>query len=1082
MAELGAYWVNVAVTAKGIKAQLDKEIGNPLKDTGGKAGDEAGKTFAQRFEAQTGKSLDRFGKGALIGAAALGVGLFKAAGAAGNLEAAIAANEQVLGDASSAVQDFGEHAIENVGLSERAALEAATSFGQLGKIIGLTGRPLADFSTGLVTAAADMAAFKDVPVQQALEDLQSGFAGSTEVLRKYGIFLDDAGLKQAYFRETGEKVTGTLTAQQRILATHSEIMRQGADMWGQAERESGGFARAQDNLKAALENASASIGASVLPAVTGLVTGLGHAVTAIGGVNDATGGMVGNLLAIGTAGLGAAGGLAVLIDKGSKARKAFEGMGTMSKRAVVGLGAVTVAITAGVIAYDALTSHSREVEAKTRAAADALGDATKQAWDLADAASAAAGEMDGLAIAQEAFGRAIVGTDDELEQAFGTIGIQIKDAGAALIEMAGDPVVALQRLGKEAGLSEDNIGLLTEVILRFASTSNDYATGSVDDLAASIYAIGEAGGMTADEARELAAELYPVADAIETVWDAANTRDLDSMAAELLNTAVAADESAEALIKQAEAQAGGSRNGEKAYEVYVKLQEIIADLPPVQREAALTALGWADGMGAAAAAIREVAAGAEGMPADMQAVNQIMSDLGDQFDEMVQQAKGYLDVIGGADWGRTAFEGAATGMSRFNEQHFGLARIMAESEAAVDQLADSFKNADGTINQSAVSFDLTTEAGRGAQSALEGVASALETKFVAAYDNANGSVDDFIASGAQIRAEFIEQALAAGIDADQVEALADKLGLTEGDYRARFELSGVEEAQLKLSLLDGSLELLPESVRLRIAALVADGEFVAAADLAQSELNKHPATIQAIADTAVAEAGIRDVTEQERVSTIIADALTTEAAQGLDVTAKERIADIIANAVTETADAGLDGTAAERRIADILANALTSEANSDLGLTAAQRTAIIQAIGSGITGVDDALNNAARNRTAYITVRRVDGGGYQYGPGAQVARALGGYIDRPEIGLYGEDGAEAILPLTKPWRMAELLSDPRILTPVLGALPLEPASASGGGAPSFDVRVYVGDREITDIVRTEFRQRDRRALAGSRHQ
>jgi hypothetical protein len=51
-----------------------------------------------------------------------------------------------------------------------------------------------------------------------------------------------------------------------------------------------------------------------------------------------------------------------------------------------------------------------------------------------------------------------------------------------------------------------------------------------------------------------------------------------------------------------------------------------------------------------------------------------------------------------------------------------------------------------------------------------------------------------------------------------------------------------------------------------------------------------------------------------------------------------------------------------------------------------------------------------------------------------ILRAEGGYVDRPELGWTGEAGAEAVLPLTRPGRIRQLLGDPRISGPIYDAL------------------------------------------------
>jgi hypothetical protein len=49
--------------------------------------------------------------------------------------------------------------------------------------------------------------------------------GQAEPLRVFGVFLDDLSLKNELFQITGEKVTGTLTSQQKMVAAYSQILR-----------------------------------------------------------------------------------------------------------------------------------------------------------------------------------------------------------------------------------------------------------------------------------------------------------------------------------------------------------------------------------------------------------------------------------------------------------------------------------------------------------------------------------------------------------------------------------------------------------------------------------------------------------------------------------------------------------------------------------------------------------------------------------------------------------------------------------------------------------------------------------------
>lgn len=88
-----------------------------------------------------------------------------------------------------------------------------------------------------------------------------------------------------------------------------------------------------------------------------------------------------------------------------------------------------------------------------------------------------------------------------------------------------------------------------------------------------------------------------------------------------------------------------------------------------------------------------------------------------------------------------------------------------------------------------------------------------------------------------------------------------------------------------------------------------------------------------------------------------------------------------------------------------------------------------------------ALNQLARNRQAFVNVSTVTGGQIVRSGMPNVRSAQGRYVDRFMVSSLGEEGPEAVLPLTKPSRLAQLLTDDRIRRPVVDAL----GGAPGGG-------------------------------------
>jgi hypothetical protein len=203
--------------------------------------------------------------GAIVAGTAI---LGKAVQSASNFEAEFEGVNQVFGEAAKSVQRFAEQAAQSAGLSSTEALQASKTFGLFATGAGLGVQEAAKFSTTMVQLAGDLGSFNDVPTADALAAIQSGLMGQAEPLRKFGVFLDDATLKNALFEATGEKVEGTLSTQQKMMAAYNAIL-------GQTTLQQGDFVKYQDTLGNQLktistefDNLTKDIGLMLIPAIT----------------------------------------------------------------------------------------------------------------------------------------------------------------------------------------------------------------------------------------------------------------------------------------------------------------------------------------------------------------------------------------------------------------------------------------------------------------------------------------------------------------------------------------------------------------------------------------------------------------------------------------------------------------------------------------------------------------------------------------------------------------------------------------------------------------------------------------------
>ena len=219
----------------------------------------------------TGEKAGFIMKKALLPATAALAGLTAAAipaiKAASDLNETVSKTGVIFGDAAKEVLAFGETTAKTLGISKTAALDAAATFGVFGKAAGLTGSNLATFSTDFTTLAADLASFNNTTPEDAILAIGAALRGEAEPIRRYGVLLNDAALKQEALNLGIYDGSGALTAQQKVLAAQAVIYKQTGDAQGDFERTSGGLANQQRILSASIQDTQAAIGKALLPVI-----------------------------------------------------------------------------------------------------------------------------------------------------------------------------------------------------------------------------------------------------------------------------------------------------------------------------------------------------------------------------------------------------------------------------------------------------------------------------------------------------------------------------------------------------------------------------------------------------------------------------------------------------------------------------------------------------------------------------------------------------------------------------------------------------------------------------------------------
>ena len=224
---------------------------------------------------------------AAAGAMAVKIGL-ESVKAASDLNEEISKSEVIFGDVSDEINAFAKTADRALGLTQKEALSAASTFATFGKASGLAGKDLSSFSKGATTLAADLASFYNTNADEAITAIGAALRGESEPIRKYGVLLDDATLKAKAMEMGLYDGKGALDAQTKSLATYQVILDQTKDAQGDFSRTSDGLAGQQKILIAQIENLKTTMGTSLLPVAKEVITQLNFMAAAFGG-NDPEG-------------------------------------------------------------------------------------------------------------------------------------------------------------------------------------------------------------------------------------------------------------------------------------------------------------------------------------------------------------------------------------------------------------------------------------------------------------------------------------------------------------------------------------------------------------------------------------------------------------------------------------------------------------------------------------------------------------------------------------------------------------------------------------------------------------------------
>jgi hypothetical protein len=214
------------------------------------------------------RGLDR----ASIAAGAVAVGIAAAAReayqAASDLQQSTGGTEAVFGAQAAAIQDYAKKAASAVGLSKNSYQELANVLGAQLKNMGVSTDQLVPKVNDLVKLGADLSATYGGTAADAVSALSSLLKGETDPIERYGVSIKQSDINTQLAAMGLDKLTGAAAKQAQAQAVLALLSQQTSSAVGQWAAQLGTASEAQQVATAEWENAKASLGEALLPALT----------------------------------------------------------------------------------------------------------------------------------------------------------------------------------------------------------------------------------------------------------------------------------------------------------------------------------------------------------------------------------------------------------------------------------------------------------------------------------------------------------------------------------------------------------------------------------------------------------------------------------------------------------------------------------------------------------------------------------------------------------------------------------------------------------------------------------------------
>ena len=189
---------------------------------------------------------------------------------AANLEGALAKFDVVFRGLNEEMNEWVDTFRNDFPLARTEIVKSAAAMQDLLVPMGVNRKLASEMTREWMELAGALSAFNDVPIEQALDAIQSGIAGQSRPLRQFGIDVRETVLQQTALENGLIRAGQAMSEQVRQQALLIQATKQSSDAIEGLEEQKGSLLWVMQGLKADVRDFAGALGKDLLPIVTEL--------------------------------------------------------------------------------------------------------------------------------------------------------------------------------------------------------------------------------------------------------------------------------------------------------------------------------------------------------------------------------------------------------------------------------------------------------------------------------------------------------------------------------------------------------------------------------------------------------------------------------------------------------------------------------------------------------------------------------------------------------------------------------------------------------------------------------------------